>query len=303
MQEGRSHKKVSARRRPFVRARHICSSCQQCKNETHGAGAYGVGPVGEAGDEFHVRRGHDGRVEGDDAGGREQLLGVPPVGEPGSVVRHAHGPLVLRHLHVPGLQGHVRGEPGPPEVAHGAQDGYAGKPVRDVLEAAPHDLPAHGEAGEVEPVAELHGVGELLDVQGDALVGPSRVRVALPVPGAVEGEQVDAQLLGQLRRHPEHVVPARVEPVHEDDPVPGLLPGDARLVVREVPSVLEPDPRRRHRGPAGRSGDPGSRGLQLPVQQRHQEDERQAREPLHDACACVWPQQVARRVITLWNPR
>jgi hypothetical protein len=34
--------------------------------------------------------------------------------------------------------------------------------VWDVLEAAPHDLAAHGEAGEVELVSELKAVGELL---------------------------------------------------------------------------------------------------------------------------------------------
>ena len=73
-------------------------------------------------------------------------------------------------------------------------------PVRDVLEAAPHDLAAHGEAGEVELGAELQGVGELLDVQGDALLRPTRVRVALAVPRPVEREQVDPQLLRQLLR-------------------------------------------------------------------------------------------------------
>ena len=73
-------------------------------------------------------------------------------------------------------------------------------PVRDVLEAAPHDLAAHGEAGEVELGAELQGVGELLDVQGDALLRPRRVRVALAIPRPVEREQVDPQLLRQLLR-------------------------------------------------------------------------------------------------------
>jgi hypothetical protein len=91
--------------------------------------AYGIGPVGELGDDGHVLPGEDGGVEGDDAGRREQLLGVPPVGEPGRVVRHAHGPLVLRHLHVPGVPGHVRGEPRPPVVAHRAKDGNPREPV------------------------------------------------------------------------------------------------------------------------------------------------------------------------------
>jgi hypothetical protein len=73
--------------------------------------------------------------------------------------------------------------------------------VRDVLEAAPHDLAAHGEAGEVELGAELQGVGELLDVEGDAPLRPRRVRVALAVPRPVEREQVDPQLLRQLLSH------------------------------------------------------------------------------------------------------
>ena len=71
-------------------------------------------------------------------------------------------------------------------------------PVRDVLEAAPHDLAAHGEAGEVELGAQLQVVGELRDVERDALLRPGRVRVALAVPGPVEGQQVDAELLCQL---------------------------------------------------------------------------------------------------------
>lgn len=47
-------------------------------------------------------------------------------------------------------------------------------PVRDVLEAAPHDLAAHGEAHEVEPGPQLQVVGELGDVDGDALLRPCR---------------------------------------------------------------------------------------------------------------------------------
>ena len=68
-------------------------------------------------------------------------------------------------------------------------------PVRDVLEAAPHDLAAHGEAHEVEPGPQLQVVGELGDVDGDALLRPCRVRVAFAVPRSVKGQQVDAKLL------------------------------------------------------------------------------------------------------------
>lgn len=84
--------------------------------------AYGVGAVGELGDDGQVFPGEDGGVEGDDAGGREELLGVPPVGEPGGVVRHADGPLVLRELHVPRLRRHVRRVTRPPVVPHRPQD-------------------------------------------------------------------------------------------------------------------------------------------------------------------------------------
>ena len=72
----------------------------------------------------------------------------------------------------------------------------------DVLEAAPHDLAAHGEANEVELEAELQVVGELGDVEGDALLGPARVRVALGVAGAIKGQQVNAQLLCKLLHPP-----------------------------------------------------------------------------------------------------
>jgi hypothetical protein len=68
-------------------------------------------------------------------------------------------------------------------------------PVWDVLEAAPHDLTAHGEASEVELVAELKAIGELLDIERDAILGPVRVRVALSIPGSIERQQVDPQLL------------------------------------------------------------------------------------------------------------
>jgi len=69
--------------------------------------------------------------------------------------------------------------------------------VRDVLEAAPHDLAAHGEADEMELGPELEVVGQLRDVESDALLRPGWVGVALGVPGPVEGQQVDSQLLQQ----------------------------------------------------------------------------------------------------------
>jgi hypothetical protein len=53
----------------------------------HKENYYGVGPGSEL---------------GDDAGCREELLGVPPVREPWHVVGHVDGPLVLWGLHVPG---------------------------------------------------------------------------------------------------------------------------------------------------------------------------------------------------------
>jgi len=57
--------------------------------------------------------------------------------------------------------------------------------VRDVLEAAPHDLAAHGEADEMELGPELEVVGQLRDVESDALLRPGWVGVALGVPGPV----------------------------------------------------------------------------------------------------------------------
>jgi hypothetical protein len=71
-------------------------------------------------------------------------------------------------------------------------------PVWDVLEAAPHDLAAHREVGEVELVVELKAVGELLDIEHDAILGSARVWVALSIPGSIERQQVDPQLLCQL---------------------------------------------------------------------------------------------------------
>jgi hypothetical protein len=59
-------------------------------------------------------------------------------------------------------------------------------PVWDVLEAAPHDLAAHGEAGEVELAAELKAIDELLDIEHDAILSPARVWVALSIPGSIE---------------------------------------------------------------------------------------------------------------------
>jgi hypothetical protein len=67
--------------------------------------------------------------------------------------------------------------------------------VWDVLEAAPHDLAAHGEAGEVELVSELKAVGELLDIECHAILGPPRMLVALSIPSSIERQQVDPQLL------------------------------------------------------------------------------------------------------------
>ena len=46
----------------------------------------------------------------------------------------------------------------------------------DVLEAAPHDLVAHGEADEVEIGLELEVVRQLRDVKRDALLCPGRMR-------------------------------------------------------------------------------------------------------------------------------
>jgi hypothetical protein len=75
---------------------------------------------------------------------------------------------------------------------------YAVLPVWDVLEAAPHDLAAHGEANEVKLRTKLQVVGELLDVKGDALLTPGRVWIALSIPRPVERQKVDAQLLCHL---------------------------------------------------------------------------------------------------------
>jgi hypothetical protein len=181
---------------------------------------YHVGSIAKLGHEHLVLLGQEGRVVGDDAGGREELLGVPPVGEPRQVMRDPDRPLVPRELLVPGVPRHVRRQAGPPVVAYGAENGHAGEPARqdqcsgllllliwlsrlvlpvwDVLEAAPHDLAAHGEASKVELATQLQVVGELGDVEGDALLGPGRVRVALGVPGAIEGQHVNAQLLRKL---------------------------------------------------------------------------------------------------------
>jgi hypothetical protein len=78
-------------------------------------------------------------------------------------------------------------------------------PVWDVLEAAPHDLAAHGEASEVELVAELKAVGKLLDIERDAILGPARVRVTLSIPRSIERQQVDPQLPCQLL-HVSHII-------------------------------------------------------------------------------------------------
>lgn len=146
----------------------------------------------------------------------------------------------------------------------------------DVLEAAPHDFTAHGEADEVELGAQLQVVGELLDVEGDALLRRCRVRVALTVPWPVEGQQVDAQLLCQLlyqissvhavtitscqlevdcsickmilkiillnnmyRGDLKHVISAGVESMDKNDLVLGLLLWDARFQVCQMPAVFE----------------------------------------------------------------
>ena len=103
------------------------------------------------------------------------------------------------------------------------------------------------------------------------------------------------------RRDPEHVVSAGIEAVHEDDLVLGLLPGHAGLVVGQVPAVLELDPRRRHRRPAGRAGDLGRRGLQLPVRQRQQQHEREAREPPGDAACTETQVSIDPVKLTPWN--
>lgn len=68
----------------------------------------------------------------------------------------------------------------------------------DVFEAAPGSLPAHGEPDDVELGAEAQLVGELLHVQGRALLGPVRIWIALAIAGSVEGQQVHPQLLHQL---------------------------------------------------------------------------------------------------------
>ena len=89
--------------------------------------------------------------------------------------------------------------------------------------------------------------------------------------------------------------------MHKDDLVLGLLPGDAGLEVGQVPAVLELDPRRGHRGPAGCAGDLGRRGLQLPVRQRQQQHEREAREPPGDAACTETQVSIDPVKLTPWN--
>jgi hypothetical protein len=71
------------------------------------------------------------------------------------------------------------------------------------VEAAPGRVPAQGRAHDVELVTKLQRVGELLDVRGVALQPTRLVGVAVAVPGSVEVEEVDPQLLGKLlhRQH------------------------------------------------------------------------------------------------------
>jgi hypothetical protein len=96
-----------------------------CVCERERLAYYGVGPGCKLGDDGHVLLREDGGIEGDDTGRREELLGVPPVGEPRHVVGHANGPLVLWDLHVPSGPRYVGGVSRPPVVTHRAQDGYA----------------------------------------------------------------------------------------------------------------------------------------------------------------------------------
>lgn len=72
--------------------------------------------------------------------------------------------------------------------------------MRNVVEAAPRNVSAHGAADDVELVPELQRVGELLDVRGVALEAPLRVGVAVAVPGSVEEHRVYPQLLHKLLR-------------------------------------------------------------------------------------------------------
>ena len=72
------------------------------------------------------------------------------------------------------------------------------RPVRNVVEAAPRWVAAHGAPYHVELVPELQRVGELLDVRGVALEAALRVGVAVAVPGSVEEEHVYAELLHKL---------------------------------------------------------------------------------------------------------
>jgi hypothetical protein len=85
--------------------------------------------VGELGDDQLVLFGQEGGVVGDDAGGREELLAVPPVGQPWEVMRDPDRPLVLQELLIPGVPRHVRRQASLPVVAHGFEDGRAGEPA------------------------------------------------------------------------------------------------------------------------------------------------------------------------------
>ncbi|KAB8113363.1 hypothetical protein EE612_052348, partial [Oryza sativa] len=151
-----------------------------------GAADVGVALVGEEG----------GVV--DDGGGGEPALVHPPVEDGRGVVRHAERPLVAVRLPAVRRRGVLRREPGPPVVHHGRHHRRPGDPLRDVPERAPHGVAAEGHADDVELVAEAQRVGELRHVQRRALDGAVRVRVALAVAGAVEGDHVHAQLFSHF---------------------------------------------------------------------------------------------------------
>ena len=134
----------------------------------------------------------------DDGGGGQPWLAHPPVQQPRRVVGDPERPLVAGGLLPVELPCQRPRQPPPAVVDDRRHHGQPGQPVRDVPDGGPAGVGAERGADEVEPLAELQRVGEVLDVPRRALHRPPPVRVALAVPCPVERHHVHAQLLQQL---------------------------------------------------------------------------------------------------------